>query len=156
MLPSARLRTTLTSLALATPLAAVALTRAAWLPDLPENVAFHWDGAGRVDGTVPAGPLSIVAIVGSTLGLLAGAAVLALPRLSAKDKRAYLFWAGSLAGLPAGVWLVCAGLTHSAGSAGRAELGGWIAAIALAVFYGVVPSLLAPRSDQLGTRKPPA
>lgn len=150
-----RLRTALTVVSLAAPLIAVVLTRLAWLPELPANVAFHWDAAGRPDGTVPAEALSTVAIVGSALGLLAGAAVLSLPRTTAKDKRDYLFWAGSLAGLPAGVWLVCAGLTHAAGAAGRAELGGWIAALALAAFYGVVPYLLAPTTDH-DTQKPPA
>lgn len=63
-----------------------------------------------------------------------------------KDQRDYVFWLGSLAGLSAAAWLIPAGLTFQAGSAERAELGGWIVVLGAAFFYGGIPRYLLPRT----------
>lgn len=145
--PSMLPRVALAALAMVLPLAAVAITRLLWTPRLPASVAFHWDAAGRVDGTVATTPLSVIALVGTGLGMLIGLLLLRLPRLSLKDKRDYLAWAGGLAGLSAAAWLVPAGVTAAAGSVADAELGGWIIALMLSAFYGLVPRLLLPEGS---------
>lgn len=150
--PAHRLREVLARVALAVPVACVVLSSLAWLPALPDMVAFHWDAAGRVDGTVQTVPLFWLAASGSALGPLIGLVLLSLRRLSVKDKRDYIFWAGSLAGLSAAGWIVPAGLTYHAGSAADAELDGWIALLAAAVFYGAVPRYLLPDAPSAPAR----
>lgn len=155
-------RHVLAAAALAVPFVAVGITTRAWSHALPGRVAFHWDAAGRVDGTIDAAPLSMLALVASAGALVAGLVVLGWPRLTASAKRSAAFWFGSVAGLAAAAWLVPAGLTLRAGDAGDAELGGWILALMAAAFYGAVPYLLlpagaAPRAEpveplEMGTR----
>lgn len=139
-----RIRSALAALALVAPLVAVAVSRWAWLPRLPETVPFHWDAAGRVDGRIAAAPLADVALAATGAMALAGAIVLFLPWIKAKDKRDASFWLGSIAGLAAVAWVIPASLARTHDE----QLGGWILALMLAAFYGAVPHLLLPKEPE--------
>lgn len=139
-----RSRRVLAALVIALPFVAVGVTSRMWVPSLPGRVAFHWDASGQVDGTIDAGPLSLLALAASAAALAAGLIALGWPRLSASARRAAAFWTGSAAGVAGAGWLVPAGLTLQAGSAGDAELGGWILALMASAFYGALPFLLLP------------
>lgn len=139
-----RSRHVLAAIALAVPFVAIGVTTRAWAAVLPERVAFHWDASGRVDGTIDTAPLSLLALAVSAAALAAGLIALGWPRLSASARRTAAFWTGSVAGVAGAAWLVPAGLTLQAGSAGDAELGGWILALMASALYGAVPFLLLP------------
>jgi hypothetical protein len=146
--PGLRLRSALAALALVAPFVAVAVSRWAWISSLPERLPFHWDAAGRVDGTIAAAPVGDVALAVSGAMALAGVVVLCLPWIEPKGKRDTSLWLGSIAGIAAAAWLVPAALTLAAGSASDAELGGWLLVLMLAVFYGAVPFWLLPKEPE--------
>jgi hypothetical protein len=146
--PLSRTRAVLAALALVAPFVAVAVSRGAWLSSVPDRLPFHWDAAGRVDGTIATAPVADIALAATGAMALAGIVVLCLPWIKPKDKRDTSFWLGSIAGLAAAAWLVPAALTLEAGSASDAELGGWLLAFMLAVFYGAVPFWLLPKQAE--------
>src|SRR5690349_18798493 len=81
------LRKWLAGASLAVPALAIALTGLAWRSGMPEQVAFHWDVSGRVDGWIPAEPLFWAMLALACLCLLLGMVTLLVPSRDAADTR---------------------------------------------------------------------
>ncbi|MDR5699668.1 hypothetical protein [Agromyces aerolatus] len=85
----------LAAASLTAPAVFIVLSFLRWSMAMPDELAFHWDFRGRVDGTIPADALLGLALGGACAGLAAGLVSLLVPRLEAKDRRAYLLVAGA-------------------------------------------------------------
>lgn len=149
-----RTRLALAAVMLAIPALTVLASWLQWREKLPERVAFHWDAAGRVDGTILAEPLFAMAMTTTVLAFAIGVVVLLAPRIDPRTKRSSMYWLGAIAAFTAVGWLLPAGLTYRAGSASGAHLEGWLAMFLLALLYGVIPYLLTPKLPPENPRSP--
>ena len=147
-----RVRLTLAAVSLAVPTLAVVVSRMLWHEGLPERVAFHWTGNGRVDETILAEPLFVMVLTGTVLGFAIGATLLLVTRIDPKTRRGSMFWLGSIPAFFAAMWLVPAGLTYQAGSPEAARLESWGVMFFLALLYGIVPYLLMPKTELATSR----
>lgn len=139
---SVRARTVLAAVALILPAAVVLITGAAWMGSLPEQLAFHWNAAGRPDGFFPTEPLFCISVVASALFGCMGLAALLIPSRDRADTRKAVTIVGTVSAFTAAAWLVPAAATYSAESAAQASLGGWLLLFVAALAYGLIPRLL--------------
>lgn len=132
--------------ALVLPPATIAMTFLIWRDGLPERIASHWSDLGAADDSLPTVGVLLTALIGSGVAMLAGLALIALPKVNARTTRGALFWVGMVQGLAAAIWLIPAWLTYQAGSAEDAVLGPWIIVLAACTLYGAVPYAIYPRA----------
>jgi hypothetical protein len=147
-------RVLLTGITLLVPAALVALSGSAWLPTIPDRVAFHWDARGRVDSTVLSEPLFLSTIIGAVIAFVVGVIVLLVPRIDPRARRSSMYWIGTVAAFIAAAWLIPAGLTFRAGSPDSAQLDGWLAGFLIPLIHGGIPWLLTPKAPPADTHTP--
>jgi hypothetical protein len=142
--PLSRRRLITTLILVVVPAIAIGLSYILWASTLDENLAFHWDASGRVDGLIATTPVFVfaqtVAIAGAALGVI----FLLLPRARWKSRREATFWSGTLSGAAMAFWLVPAGLTHATGDAQQTDLGPWLILLAAFFFYGALIRTAVP------------
>ena len=127
------------------PLIAVALTWLQWQDKLPAELASHWSDTGAPDDFMATGTA-----LGLGFALTGTLAAIALASAYIATLRPALFrgivgFAGMISGMGAGTWLISAGLTLQAGSAEKAALGWWLAALIASFLFGAVPYFIAPK-----------
>ncbi|WP_449372419.1 hypothetical protein [Arthrobacter psychrolactophilus] len=127
------------------PLIAVALTWLQWQDKLPAELASHWSDTGAPDDFMATGTA-----LGLGFALTGIPAAIALASAFIATLRPALFrgivgFAGMISGMGAGTWLISAGLTLQAGSAEKAVLGWWLAALIASFLFGAVPYFIAPK-----------
>lgn len=140
----ARTRIILATLAMALPVAAIALARLAWGDALPTEVASHWSGTGAPDDSLPTDGVFLVTTVITAVTLLATIVLLALPRPGMRTKRMIVLLLGIAAGSAAAVWIIPTWLTVQAGSVDGAVLGWWVMPLGVCSLWGVVPAMILP------------
>lgn len=140
----ARARIILATLAMALPVAAIALTRLAWGDALPAEVASHWSGTGAPDDSLPTDGVFLVTTVIAAVTLLATIVLLALPRPGMRMKRMTVLLLGIAAGAAAAVWIIPTWLTVQAGSVDGAVLGWWVLPLGVCSLWGAVPAMILP------------
>ncbi len=143
--PLNRIRVLLARVALVLPPVVIALTFMIWRDGLPDRIASHWSDLGAADDSLPTVGVFLTALIGSGIAALVGLVVMALPRVDARAARGTVFWAGTVEGVAASIWVIPAWLTVQAGTADEAMLGPWILALVASVLYGVVPYAIVPR-----------
>ena len=140
----ARTRIILATLAMALPVAAIALARLAWGDALPTEVASHWSGTDAPDDSLPTDGVFLVTTVITAVTLLATIVLLALPRPGMRTKRMIVLLLGIAAGSAAAVWIIPTWLTVQAGSVDGAVLGWWVMPLGVCSLWGVVPAMILP------------
>ncbi|WP_269939108.1 hypothetical protein [Arthrobacter sp. HY1533] len=127
------------------PLAVVGVSWYLWRDKLPTELASHWSGSGEADGTMETGAALTLALLLTGIPAAAGLAAACIGSLRPAAFRGIVGFAGVTSGMGAVTWLLSAGLTLQAGSAGKAVLGWWLAALLASFLYGAVPYFLAPK-----------
>lgn len=145
---ASRSRITLALVLTVLPALVIAITFIAWNAELDENLAFHWNASGRVDGFIATSPTYLLAQVMAATAALVGVVVLLIPRVARSAMRDVLLWTGTVSGLSMAFWLVPAGLTYAAGNARQADLGSWLILLAAFIFYGCLTrTAIPPRAE---------
>ncbi len=134
------------------PLGAVAVTWLMWQDKLPDELASHWTDTGAPDGFM--GTASALGLGLALTGIPGAIALVSafIPTLRPALFRGTVGFAGMISGMGAGTWLISAGLTLQAGSAEKAVLGWWLAALIASFLFGAVPYFIAPKPKFTTTR----
>lgn len=127
------------------PLAVVGVSWYLWQDKLPTELASHWSGSGEADGTMETGAALTLALLLTGIPAVVGLVAAGIGSLRPAVLRGIVGFAGVTSGMGAVTWLLSAGLTLQAGSAGQAVLGWWLAALLASFLYGAVPYFLAPK-----------
>lgn len=134
------------------PLAVVGVSWFLWQDKLPPELASHWSGSGEADGTMSTTAALGLAVLLTGIPAVVGLVAAAIPSLRPALLRGIVGFAGVTSGMGAVTWILSAGLTLQAGSAGKAVLGWWLAALLASFLYGAVPYFLAPKPRFATTR----